>query len=85
MLISRQRLWDCLREHVPDSAIADHRTVLGVAYTEDRRPVVQFADGSKDLEADLVIGADGVKSMVKKSVTGDGKVDEHPAFYESVI
>ena len=82
MLISRQRLWDCLREHVPDSAVADRKVVSGVVHDKDHRPVVQFTDGSPDLDADLIIGADGVRSVVKKSVTGDGKVDEYPAIYE---
>ncbi|KAL8831673.1 MAG: hypothetical protein Q9170_005196 [Blastenia crenularia] len=85
VLISRQRLWDCLREHVPDGAIADHRSVSSVTYTEDHRPLIKFTDGSMGLEADLVIGADGVKSVVKKSVTGDGKTDGYPAFYDGLV
>lgn len=82
MLISRQRLWDCLREHVPDKAIADRRTVSRVIYSQNQRPVIQFADGSPDLGADLVIGADGVKSVVKRLVTDDGNSDEYPAAFE---
>ncbi|KAL8898655.1 MAG: hypothetical protein Q9207_006595 [Kuettlingeria erythrocarpa] len=53
VLISRQRLWDCLRQHVPDKAINDRREVSGIIYTKAQRPAVQFADGSADLEADL--------------------------------
>ncbi|KAL9594763.1 MAG: hypothetical protein Q9219_006849 [cf. Caloplaca sp. 3 TL-2023] len=82
VLISRQRLWDCLRHHVPDDAIVDRRSVSSIIYTQDHRPVVEFADGSPNLTADLIIGADGVKSVVKKSVTGDGNVDAHPAFFD---
>ncbi|KAL8925548.1 MAG: hypothetical protein Q9208_003439 [Pyrenodesmia sp. 3 TL-2023] len=85
VLITRQRLWDCLRQHVPDNAIADRRAVSGVVYSKAQRPAVQFADGSTDLEADLVMGADGVKSLIKRSVTGDGRVDKYPAIYEWVM
>ncbi|KAL8691573.1 MAG: hypothetical protein Q9218_003233 [Villophora microphyllina] len=85
VLISRQRLWDCLRAHVPDSAFADQKIVSGVTYTKDQRSVIiKFTDGTSDLEADLVIGADGAKSVVKRSVTGDGKIDEYPAVFDGL-
>ncbi|KAL8984402.1 MAG: hypothetical protein Q9177_004710 [Variospora cf. flavescens] len=45
------------------------------------RPTIQFADGLAESEADLLIGADGVKSVVKKFITGDGQTDEQPAYY----
>ncbi|KAL8948984.1 MAG: hypothetical protein Q9222_004872 [Ikaeria aurantiellina] len=85
VLAGRQCLWECLREHVPDSAIADHKVVAEVAYTNSQRPIVRFAEGSPDLEADLVIGADGVKSVVKRSVTWDGKQDKHPAVFDGLV
>ncbi|KAI4239189.1 MAG: hypothetical protein LQ352_007817 [Teloschistes flavicans] len=84
VLISRQRLWDCLRMHVPDSAIADQCTVSGVTYTGDQRPIIKFSDDIPDLAADLVIGADGAKSVVKKSITGDGKTDQYPAVFDGL-
>lgn len=83
VLIGRHRLWECLRHHVPDDAILDYKAVVGIGYTEDQKPVVEFADGSPGLEADLVVGADGAKSVVKKYVTGNGTVDDHPAIFES--
>lgn len=83
VLIGRHRLWECLRRHVPDDAILDRKAVVGIGYTEDQKPVVEFADGSPGLEADLVIGADGAKSAVKRYVTGNGTVDNHPAIFES--
>ncbi|KAL8768228.1 MAG: hypothetical protein Q9209_005457 [Squamulea sp. 1 TL-2023] len=85
VLIGRQRLWDCLRDHVPDEAILDQKIVSGISYTKAQRPVVEFADGSPGLEADLIIGADGAKSVVKRSVTGDGKVDQHPAIFDGLV
>ncbi|KAL8712612.1 MAG: hypothetical protein Q9220_003143 [cf. Caloplaca sp. 1 TL-2023] len=85
ILVGRQCLWECLREHVPDSAIVDRKAVAEVAHTNNQRPIIRFTDGSPDLEADLVIGADGVKSVVKRSVTGDGKQDEHPAVFDGLV
>ena len=82
LLIGRQRLWDCLRNHVPDEVIIDRRMVSRVSYTRDQRPFIEFDDGPPGLEADLVVGADGAKSTVK-SITGNGKIDEHPAVFES--
>ncbi|KAL8738181.1 MAG: hypothetical protein Q9181_000994 [Wetmoreana brouardii] len=84
VLISRQRLWDCLRAHVPDSAIVDRKIVCGVHYNKDGRPAIQFADETPDLDADLIIGADGAKSVVKRAVTGDGKIDEQPAVFDGL-
>ncbi|KAL8762574.1 MAG: hypothetical protein Q9184_001428 [Pyrenodesmia sp. 2 TL-2023] len=85
VLITRQRLWECLRQHVPDKVIADRRAVSGIIYSKAQRPVIQFADGSTNLEADLVIGADGVKSVIKKSITGDGRVDKYPAIFDGLV
>ncbi|KAL8861870.1 MAG: hypothetical protein Q9178_001739 [Gyalolechia marmorata] len=85
LLIGRQRLWDCLRDHVPDDVIIDRRMVSLVSYTKDQRPVIEFDDGSPGLEADLVVGADGAKSTVKKSIFGNSKVDEHPAVFDGLV
>ncbi|KAL8734374.1 MAG: hypothetical protein Q9166_001572 [cf. Caloplaca sp. 2 TL-2023] len=85
VLIGRQRLWDCLRSNVPDEIIVDQKTVSRISYTNEQRPVIQFADGSPSLVADLIIGADGAKSTIKKSVTGDGNVDDHPAIFDGLI
>lgn len=82
ILISRQALWAALRDRIPDSAILCKR-VLGVTPgTTSQSPRVQFADDPSDEEADLVIGADGVRSVVKRAVTGDENGDSYPANYE---
>lgn len=81
VLISRQKFWDCLRESVPDDAIV-HANISEVACGEHQRPRIKFADASTDVEADLIIGADGVRSVVKRAVTGDGKQDSLPATFE---
>ncbi|KAL8813303.1 MAG: hypothetical protein Q9200_000373 [Gallowayella weberi] len=85
VLISRQRLWDCLRDHVPDDAILERKIVSEVSYTDDHSPVVNFADGSSSLKADIIIGADGAKSVIKRTVTGNGKVDAYPAVFDGMV
>ena len=82
VLISRQALWDALRDQVPDSAVLCKRVSAVTLGTSTQRPRMQFADGSSDEVADLVIGADGVHSVVKQAVTSDGNIDAYPAVYE---
>ena len=82
VMITRQAIWDALRDRVPDSAVSWKRVSRAFLGSHGRGPRIQFADGSPDDEADLVIGADGVRSMVKRAVTGDGQNDNYPAIYE---
>ena len=82
ILISRQALWDALRDRIPDSAIACKVISGATVGNASRRPCIHFADGSPDEAADLIIGADGVRSVVKRAVTGDGETDAHPAVYQ---
>lgn len=82
VLISRSRLWECLHAVVPADDIVWKMAVQEVKHSKDGKPCISFADGSPDQEADLVIGADGVWSVVKKIVTGNGKVDDWPPVYE---
>jgi 2-polyprenyl-6-methoxyphenol hydroxylase-like FAD-dependent oxidoreductase len=67
--IARHRLWECLRDAVGEDVI-QYRRVAGVETGNTGKPVVSFADGSTE-EAELVIGADGVKSTVRKAIFGD--------------
>lgn len=59
--------------------IPRERTTLGAAFTglrrEGSRTVAQFADGT-DYAADLVVGADGVRSVVRAELWG-----QEPAMY----
>ena len=81
-LISRQSLRNALRDQVPDRIIV-RKTVSTVTCGEDQRPRLSFADGSPDEEADLVLGADGVRSVAKKAVLGDrGDDGQYAAVYE---
>ena len=81
VMIGRQDFWQCLREAVPDEAIV-HANLLEVTSEQAQRARLKFADGTPDVEADLIIGADGVRSIVKRSVTGDGKTDHYQPTYE---
>lgn len=67
LLSSRQALWRSLREKVSHHAIVP-KTVAKVAGGDRRRPQVFFTDAYPPVEADLVIGADGVRSVAKKCV-----------------
>ena len=54
----------------------EYRSVSGVECREGRKPVVRFADdGGKgeDEVVDLVVGADGIRSVVRKSLYGDAE------------
>lgn len=50
-----------------------YRTVRDVEIREAKKPVVHFEDGGKDEVADLVVGADGIRSPVRKSLFGNGE------------
>lgn len=84
ILISRQALWHSLRERIPDHAII-RKTVSGVT-CGNHRPRISFTNGSPEAEADLIIGADGVRSVAKKAILGGSseKVD-YAAIYELVL
>jgi len=75
--IARHRLWECLRDVVGEGVI-QYKKVAEVKNGMGGKTVVTFADGSADEEAELVIGADGVKSTVRKAIFGD----KYPPFYE---
>ena len=82
LMIRRQQVWDCIRDKVPDEALSCGKAVSKIGQGQSGKAVLHFADGSISDEKDLVIGADGVKSNVKKAVLGDGDKDEYPARYE---
>lgn len=82
ILISRQGIWSALRERVPDHVIV-RKTVSGITCGDNQHPRISFADGSPEVEADLVIGADGVRSVAQKAILGDSdKGNAYSAVYE---
>ena len=78
---SRHSLWKTLRARIPDDRIVNKKISEVVSHA-DRRNVVRFADGSPPVEADLVIGADGVRSTAKLALFPDAEEDPYPPQYE---
>lgn len=79
---SRHSLWHCLRTRVPDEIIINKRISQVIAGSNDGPAVVRFEDGSQPVEADLVIGADGLRSTTRNALFPDLKGEIYPSHYE---
>lgn len=75
----RYGLWECLHEVVGEDKI-QHRKVIAVEL-DGEKPLVKFADGGQE-DADLVIGADGVRSVVKRGIFGAENEHAYAPHYE---
>lgn len=64
--VDRRVVLEALRSALPDEAIEFGRECTGAAHQADREQV-QFADGDA-VPTDLVVGADGLKSVVRRSM-----------------
>jgi len=73
----RADLLDAIRLAVPAGAVRLGRRCTGVA-AGGARPVLRFADGT-ETEADVVIGADGVHSVIRGAIT-----EPSPATYSGL-
>ncbi|KDB24205.1 hypothetical protein H109_03941 [Trichophyton interdigitale MR816] len=81
--LSRHALWRCFRDRVPDDIVVNKR-VASIIAKPNGRNVIKFVDRSPDVEADLVIGADGLKSVTKSALFPEDKEDRYPPHYEGV-
>ncbi|KAF4583104.1 extracellular salicylate hydroxylase/monooxygenase [Ophiocordyceps camponoti-floridani] len=80
---SRHWLWRCLRNRVPDDAIVN-KTVTQVVAKGEGRNVVRFVDGTS-VEADMVIGADGLNGLTKNALFPEAGSDPFPPIYEGLV
>jgi 2-polyprenyl-6-methoxyphenol hydroxylase-like FAD-dependent oxidoreductase len=65
--ISRPFLVECLQAHLPEDAVI-YKTISQVVIREGQKPIIRFEDGSPDETADLIIGADGIRSIVRQGI-----------------
>jgi len=70
-LISRPVLVECLVGALPEGVV-EYRTVDRVVVEEGNKPTVRFSDGGEE-SADLVVGADGIRSPVRKALFGEAE------------
>jgi 2-polyprenyl-6-methoxyphenol hydroxylase-like FAD-dependent oxidoreductase len=78
---SRHGVWKTFKEAVPQDRVV-YRKVVEVFVSESGKPAVKFADGDQVEEADLVIGADGVRSVVKRGLFKDENETQFAPVYE---
>lgn len=64
----RADLLDVLRSAVPDDAVRLGKRCVELTMRAQRQPVLRFADG-ETVEPDVVIGADGIHSIVRGVIT----------------
>lgn len=70
-LISRPLLIECLLGALPEG-IVQYRTVSSVTTEEGVKPTIRFNDGVEET-ADLVVGADGIRSPLRKALFGEAE------------
>jgi salicylate hydroxylase len=69
LTVHRADLHRLLRERLPDHCIHVGATCIGAASTS-RGAVAHFAGGA-EVEADVVVGADGIRSVVREKLFGE--------------
>ena len=79
VMIGRQAVWEALRGRVPEGVLREGEVKNVRPREGDGRVAVVFKDGREE-EADLVVGADGVRSVVRGEVVGEA--EEFKATYE---
>ncbi len=70
--VHRNELLKILLEAVPSACIELNKSCVGVSQDANKAKI-SFADGSS-VEADIVIGADGIRSRVRSAIVPDAEV-----------
>lgn len=70
LCISRLDVVQCLQNALPADVAVQYRTISKVEIGTAQKPRVHFKDGGNE-EADLVVGADGIRSLTRHSLFGD--------------
>lgn len=84
LMIGRQTLWHCIREHVPDAVIVQ-KNISRVVAAAGKRPSISFAGDTPGMDCDLVLGCDGLRSIVRKAIfsdVGEESTERYPPRYE---
>jgi salicylate hydroxylase len=68
--VQRSDLHAHLRSALPETVIRHGKRCMDVESTEDAA-ILKFSDGTR-VEADVVVGADGIHSLVKSKILGPG-------------
>ncbi|WPH00028.1 Hypothetical protein R9X50_00285100 [Acrodontium crateriforme] len=87
VMLLREELWRVLRKRVPDEVVRRGKVVRIDLKGEGARTRVRFEDG-QDVEADLVVGADGIWSPTRKAMfEGQGPNGEYQfaPHYEGLV
>ena len=70
----RPGLYQRMLEAVPDGVLRVNHEVTG--FTDDGDRVLVHVEGQQDIEADVLIGADGINSMVRETLWGRQPIRE---------
>lgn len=71
----RPELYERLLQALPEGTIEFNRSVKSIE--QDSNGARLFMSDGEVLEADVVVGADGINSMVRKTLWGDEPIREH--------
>lgn len=76
--MSRHSIWQCLRDRIPEGIIVNKKIARVIPNGADSGKHLIMFDDASEVEADLVIGADGLKSTVKRALFDARTADEDP-------
>ncbi|EPE09330.1 aromatic ring monooxygenase [Ophiostoma piceae UAMH 11346] len=80
--IHRAHLLDALKENVPDENISLGKRLSSLAWSADKKCyVLSFLDGT-EAEADIVVGCDGIKSVVRTKYFG---LSDNPVYSGQMV